>query len=137
MSVSVTEDYLLGDELMHSHKAGDITNITGGTGITIDGTGSVCSPGSKGFIVIPYNGTITHWYITSDQVGSATIDLKRSSTSIIGAGNKPALASAQRANAVVSGWTSTAITANDELEFNLDSCITCTRLNAIIYITKG
>tara|TARA_R110000868_G_scaffold266610_1_gene525888 strand:+ start:1470 stop:2807 length:1338 start_codon:yes stop_codon:yes gene_type:complete len=106
-------------------------------GITLDGNGGVISTGSKGFITIPYIGTITNWYITSDASGSIVVDLKRSGTSIIGGGgNKPTLSSAQRANASVSGWTSTAISANDEIEFNVDSSTTVTRINLIIYITK-
>jgi putative NIF3 family GTP cyclohydrolase 1 type 2 len=105
-------------------------------GLTVDGSGSACSTGSKGYITIPWAGTITNWYLTGDQSGSAVIDLKRSGTSIIGAGNKPTLSSAQRANAAVASWTSVAITANDEIEFNLDSCTTCARLNLVIYATR-
>jgi len=105
-------------------------------GLTVDGSGSACSTGSKGFITIPWAGTITNWYVTGNASGSAVIDLKRSGTSIIGAGNKPTLSSAQRANASVASWTSTAITANDEIEFNLDSCTTCARLNLVIYANR-
>lgn len=104
--------------------------------LTVDGGGGVPTTGSKGFITVPYAGTITNWYIIGDQSGSAVIDVKRSSTSIIGAGNKPTLSSAQRANAVVASWTSTAIAVNDELEFNLDSASTLTRINLVVEITR-
>jgi hypothetical protein len=106
-------------------------------GVTVDGAGAVIATGSSGYIVIPYAGTITNWYIVGDASGSAQMDLKRSGTSIIGGvGNKPILSSAQRANAAVSGWTSTAIAANDEIQFNVDSSTTVKRVNLIIIIAK-
>lgn len=106
-------------------------------GITIDGGGGVPTTGSKGFVVIPYACTITNWYIVGDAAGSAVVDLKRSGTSIVGgSGNKPTLSSAQRANAAVASWTSTDVAANDEIEFNLDSATTVTRLNLIVEVTK-
>ncbi len=108
----------------------------GSFGITIDGQGGVITTGSKGYIVIPYVGTITKWYIVSDQSGSTVVDLKRSSTSIIGTGNTPTLTSQQRNNSNVSGWTSTAVSINDEMEFVVNSATSVTRVNLIIEITK-
>jgi hypothetical protein len=107
-------------------------------GITIDGGASAPTSGSKGFLVIPYAGTITKWYLTANASGNAVIDLKRGGNSIIGgSGNKPTLSGAQRANAAVASWTSTEIAANDEIEFYLDSAATVTRLNLSVYITKA
>jgi hypothetical protein len=103
-------------------------------GITVDGGGSVPSTGSKGFITLPYAGTITNWYLAADASGSCVIDLKRSGTSIVGGGNKPTLSSAQSGNAAVSGWTSTSISAGDIIEFNLNSVSTITRVNLVIKI---
>jgi len=109
----------------------------GGITLSVDGGQGVPTTGSKGFITIPYAGTITNWYITADQSGSCVVDLKRSGTSIVGGGgNKPTLSTAQRANAAVSGWTSVAIAANDEIQFNLDSATTVTRINLTVEITK-
>jgi len=105
-------------------------------GITVDGGGAVVTTGSMGFTVIPYNGTITNWYVIGDQSGSIVFDLKTSGTSIIGGGNAPTLTSSQRANAAVSGWTSTSITANQEIEFVVISATTVERVNLIIEITK-
>lgn len=105
-------------------------------GIAIDGGGSPITTGTKGFTVLPYAGTITNWYVIGDQSGSCVIDIDRNGTSIIGAGNKPTLSSAQRANAAVASWTSTAIAANDEFEFECDSIATCTRINLIVYVTR-
>lgn len=104
--------------------------------LTVDGLGGVVSTGSKGFVHFPYACTITNWYITADQSSSIVLDLKRSGTSIIGAGNKPTLSSVQRNNAAVSGWTSVAISANDELEWNVDSATTILRGNITVYTTR-
>ncbi len=106
-------------------------------GITIDGGGVVPSTGSKGFVTIPYSGTITNWYLAADQAGSCVIDVKRSGSSIIGTGNKPTLSSAQTGNAAVSGWTSTAISAGDIIEFNLNSVTTITRVNLVIKLNRS
>lgn len=135
VSVAVSGDVTITNAGVASVKA----NLSKASfGITIDGGGVTPTTGSKGYTVIPYNGTITDWYIIGDASGSAVVDLKRSGTSIVGgSGNKPTLTSAQRANAAVASWTSTSITANDEIEFNLDSASTLTRINLIIEITKS
>jgi len=105
-------------------------------GITIDGGGAVPGTGSKGFITIPYSGTITNWYLAADQAGSCVIDVKISGSSIIGTGNKPTLSSVQTGNAAVSGWTSTSISAGDIIEFNLNSVTTITRVNLVIKLNR-
>jgi hypothetical protein len=73
--------------------------------------------------------------LAADQIGSVVIDVKRSGTSIVGAGNKPTLSSAISGNAAVSSWTSVAVTAGDILEFNVDSASTLTRVNLVIKAT--
>lgn len=116
-------------------NTGDQT-ITHTMGITIDGGGSVPATGSKGFVTIPFAATITNWYLAADASGSLVIDVKRSGTSIVGGGgNKPTLSTAQTGNAAVASWTSTAISAGDIIEFNLDSITTITRVNLVIKIT--
>jgi hypothetical protein len=109
-----------------------LTAVTNSFGITVDGSGSVVTTGSKGFVTVPYTCTITNWYLAADQSGSVVIDIKRSGTSIIGAGNKPTLSSAISGNAAVSSWTSVAVTAGDILEFVVDSASTLTRVNLVI-----
>lgn len=105
-------------------------------GITIDGNGYDPGTGSKGYITLPYSGTITNWYLAADTSGSCVIDVKRSGTSIVGAGNKPTLSSAQSGNAAVSGWTSTTVSAGDIIEFNLNSITTITRVNLMIQLLR-
>jgi hypothetical protein len=107
-----------------------------GFGITIDGNGYDPGTGSKGYITLPYSGTITNWYLAANTAGSCVIDVKRSGTSIVGAGNKPTLSSAQSGNAAVSSWTSTAVSAGDIIEFNLNSITTITRVNLMIQVTR-
>jgi hypothetical protein len=117
------------DSYLNARRTRSIIAIIG------DGT-TVPSTGSKGFLTIPYACTITNWYITGDASGSAVVDIKRSGSSIIGgSGNKPTLSSVQRANAAASSWTSVSVSANDELEFNLDSVTTCKRLNITVMVT--
>ncbi len=108
----------------------------GGIGLSTDGSGSVLTTGSKGLIIIPYTSTITNWYVTSDVSGSVVVDVKRSGSSIIGAGNKPTLSSGTYASASVASWTSTSLNIGDVLEFNIDSVSTITNLNLVIKITK-
>jgi hypothetical protein len=95
-------------------------------------------PGSKGFITLPYNGTITHWYLTADAAGDVTLDIKRGGVSIIGAGNAPALAGIQRANDVANlSWTSKAIAVGDELEFEVTGTPTVKRVNLSVFVTRS
>ena len=108
----------------------------GGIGLSTDGSGSVLTTGSKGLIIIPYTSTITDWYITSTLSGSVVVDVKRNSSSIIGPGNKPTLATQSYASASVSSWTSTSLNIGDVLEFYIDSVSTITNLNLVIKIIK-
>jgi len=116
--------------------------LIGAIGITIDGGGSPPATGSKGYIQVPYGCTITGWTLVADQSGSAQITVKKSTyagfptTSSIVASAQPALTSAQKnTSTTLTGWT-TAITAGDILEFNLDSVATCQRLTLELQITR-
>ena len=133
INVTVEDAYPINVEIT------EIVGAAGSTGVSIViGNGSnVPSTGSKGFVVgVPYDCTITGWYITADRSGSCVIDVKRSGTSIVGTGNKPTLSSAQRNHATSSGWTSVAVARYDELEFNLDSASTVQRISLTIEVTK-
>lgn len=110
--------------------------VTDGIGVTLDGQGSGISIGSKGFVTIPYACIINEWFLSANISGSIVIDVKRGGTSIIGAGNKPTLASAISGNAVVSGWTSTSIAVGDIIEWNVDSASTISNITLTIKVTK-
>jgi hypothetical protein len=107
----------------------------------IDGGGSVPTTGIKGQLCIPTACTITGWVLTADQSGSAVVDVLRASysafptTTSIASTDKPTLSSAQKnENLAVSVWT-TAINAGDEIQFNLNSATTVTRLNITVLCT--
>lgn len=109
-------------------------------GITVDGSGSVLTTGSKGFRTIPDAATIVGWQIISDQSGSIVFDIKKCAhanfptTASICASAKPTVSSAQIAHdETLTGWT-TAITAGDILEFVIDSASTVTRATLTLHI---
>lgn len=54
----------------------DLDNIKlSSVGITIDGQGGTITTGNKGYVVVPYSGTITGWEIFGDVSGSIVVDV--------------------------------------------------------------
>ena len=112
-------------------------------GITVDGGGSPPTTGSKGFLNVPFNCTITGWSLVADQAGSCQMTVKHctnaafpSTTSIV-ASAPPALSAQQKAvSSTLTGWT-TSLGAGDWLEFHLDSVSTVTRLTLQLLITRN
>lgn len=107
----------------------------------IDGAGAVITTGTAGYLEIPFNCTITGWTVLGDQVGSAVIDVLRSTyggfptTATITGADPPTLVTAQKnQNLAVTLWT-TAITAGDILEFNVTSATTVTRVTVALKLT--
>lgn len=114
--------------------------IIGAIGAFANGNGVVIIAGSMGNITIPFNCTITNWYLAADVSGTIQFDIKRSGTSIVGGGNKPALSSAISGNAAVSGWTSTTVTAGDILQVVVDSSpapATLTNCSMVLRVIKN
>ena len=117
----------------------------GSFGITIDGGGSAITTGVKGYVQIPYSGTITGWTILGDVSGSIVIDVWKDTyanypplvgDSIAGS-EKPTLSSAiKNEDLTLSTWT-TSVTEGDIIAFNVDSASTVTRVNLSINITKS
>jgi hypothetical protein len=112
-------------------------------GIVIDGGGSVPVTGAKGFIQVPYAGTITGWTMIADQSGSAQITVSKGTysafptVSSIDASAPPNLSSAQKSTSTtLTGWA-TAINPGDVLSFNLDSVTTCQRIILELKITRS
>jgi hypothetical protein len=108
---------------------------------TIDGGGTAIGTGAKGQLSVPMNCTITGWVLTSDQSGSAVVDVLTSTygafptTNSIASSDKPTLATAQKnENLSISVW-STALTAGQQLQFNVNSASTVTRLNLTLLVT--
>lgn len=129
-----------------SGTSGVSATALGSFGITIDGGGSVITTGIKGYITIPYSGTITGWNILGDATGSIVIDVWKTSfagapptvaDSITGT-SKPTMSSVvKNEDNTISGWSNTSITAGDVVGFNVDSVSTLTRVNLSIKITKS
>ena len=116
----------------------------GSFGITIDGGGSAITTGVKGYVQIPYNGTITGWTILADQSGSIVVDVWKDTfanypplvADSIAGSEKPTLSSViKNQDLALSTWT-TSVTAGDIIAFNVDSASTVTRVNLSINITK-
>ena len=117
--------------------------LSGSFGITIDGSNSVITSGNKGYLTIPYGGIITGWQLISDQVGSCTIDVWKTTAgniptvidTIVGT-EKPTLSTQQIAsNLSLTTW-STSVLVGDIICFNIDSASIITRVNLTIFITK-
>jgi hypothetical protein len=110
-------------------------------GITIDGGGSAITTGTKGFIRVPYAGTLAEWSIVADQSGSIVIDVWKKANAIpavtetITASDKPTLSSAQiNSSTALTGWT-TSVAANDVFGFKVDSAATVTRVTIVLKLT--
>jgi hypothetical protein len=112
-------------------------------GITIDGGGSVITIGQKGFVTIPFKGTITKWDIFADQPGDIVIDVWKDTyanfpptvaDSIAGT-EKPTLSASQKnQDATLSTWV-TAVNAGEIVGFNVDSVATVERVTLIVWVT--
>ena len=126
-----------------AYTAGGIAGAPEALGVVIDGGGSVPATGSKGFIQVPYNCTITGWTMLANASGSAQITVKKSTyagfptTSSIVASAPPNLSAAQKATSTtLTGWTTT-ISLGDILEYNLDSATTVTRVVLQLLVTRS
>lgn len=111
-------------------------------GITLDGGGSALTTGQKGYVTIPFAGTITGWNITVD-TGTCTFDIWKVGTGTaiptdansITSAAQPAIASGTAIHSTtLTNWT-TAITANDIVGFNLDAVATATKISLVVEVT--
>ena len=111
-------------------------------GVSIDGGGSAVTTGTKGYVEVPYAGTITEWKIIADVSGSAVFDVWKSNAAIptnantITASAKPTLTAAQRATGTtLTGWT-TGVAVNDVFGFEVESASTITKAVLILVIQQ-
>lgn len=109
-------------------------------GITIDGAGSVISTGVKGFVSVPFSGTITKALLLSTDAsvtsGSIVIDVWKDTyanypptgADTITASAKPTISGATKSeDSTLTGWT-TAVSVGDVFGFNVDSVTSLTRV---------
>lgn len=119
--------------------------IYGTAGITIDGGGSTITTGVKGYIEIPFAGTIVQATLLADQSGSIVIDVWKDTyanypptdADSITAAAPPTISTATKSqDSTLTGWT-TSITAGDILGFNVDSVTTITQVTLILKIRRS
>lgn len=110
----------------------------------IDGGGSAITTGEKGHLEIPFACTINRVTMMADQSGSIVVDIWKDTyanfpptdADSITASAPPTISSAQKSqDDTLTGWT-TAISADDILAFNVDSCTTITRVTISLQVTR-
>jgi hypothetical protein len=121
---------------------GPIGITIGSFGITLDGGNSSITSGSKGYVSMPYGGSITGWSIFANTSGDISIDLKKSTytsfpttNSIVGA-NYISLSSQQKnTDQTLSAWSVT-FSNSDVYEFYVNSVSGVNKVNLIISTNK-
>lgn len=137
----------------HTHAAADIVSGTIDQarlsdirviGITIDGGGLEITTGTKGYINVPYAGTILSATLIADVTGSIVVDVYKLAfstttlpTASITASAKPTISSAKGSqNSTLTGWTTT-FSANDTFGFNVDYCSTITKATLELKVLRS
>lgn len=110
----------------------------------IDGGGSAITTGQKGHLRIPFACTISRVTMLADQSGSIVVDIWKDTynnfpptdADSIAASAVPTITTAQKSeDSTLTGWT-TALSADDILAFNVDSCTTITRVIISLKVVK-
>jgi hypothetical protein len=108
----------------------------------VDGAGIVLGTGTKNPVKIPFGGTLTGWLLVAKPSGSVTVDILRAAdgaglpvTSIVGGGGtKPSLSSAvENSSTSFTSWTSTTLTAKDNLAISLSGVSVSTYCALTLY----
>ncbi len=111
----------------------------------IDGGGAVITTGLKGFVEIPFAGTIVSVRLLADQSGSIVVDLWKDTyanypptvADTITAAAKPTITAATKSqDTTLTGWT-TSVTVGDILGFNVDSATTVQRVTCSLVIRRS
>ncbi len=110
----------------------------------LNGGGSAITTGLKGYLRVPWSGTITSQELVCNQSGSIVLDIWVDSfdhfppnvADTITASAKPTLSSAQTdKDTTLTGW-STTVTAGDWFVFYVDSATTVTTCTLSLQVTK-
>ena len=137
-----TGNYVIWDG--YSWRAPTASSIEYGTfGLTIYAGTQVIGTGSKGYVTMPYAGTLDNWDMVSNTSGSIQIDLRKApfetfpSTTSITSGNYIGMTNSQKnTNTSLSGWGLT-FSENDVYEFYVISAATMSRANIVIKTIKS
>lgn len=122
----------------HVHKVEAIRTF----GVTVDGGPSPISVGFKGFVAVPYSGTVIGWNLEAEQVGSCVVDVWKSDrrpnalNSICGT-SKPTLSSAIFASGGTTGWSELTLEAGDIVGFYIDSASTITLATLVVEVRES
>ncbi len=112
--------------------------------LIIDGGGEALTAGLKGFLVLPFGGTLTGVELEADLEGSIVIDIWKNvydnfpptGSDSITSLNKPTISvGIKYQDLTLTGWN-TEVTKGDILAFNIDSVATITRITVTLYINK-
>ena len=113
-------------------------------GITINGSGAEISTGVKGYIQIPFSGTISRWTIFADNPGDIVFDVWKDNfanypptveDSITGAG-KPTLINDLSAESTDLTTWNTLLFAGDIVAFSVDSVSGIFRVTLELWVTS-
>lgn len=139
-ATSVTDNAITNTMLATGAKLGVV-------GITVDGGGSAITAGVKGYVQVPYNATITGWFLRADTSGSIIFDVwKRPfnpalpptvANTIITPGNNPSLTGNLGVmSSIMTGWERS-VTGGNEFGFNVNELATSiTRATLQLYLLK-
>lgn len=145
-SAEITSLYTSVDNRLSTRIDSVSAGATGTHAVTlaVDGSGAVLTTGTKNPVKIPYGGTLTGWLLIGSPSGSITVDILRAAdgaglpvSSIVGGGGtKPSLSSAvENSSTSFTGWTSTTLTAKDNLAISLSGITTCTYVSLTLYFS--
>lgn len=110
----------------------------------IDGGGTTITTGVKGYLEIPFAGTINRATALADQSGSIVVDIWKDTyanyppvdADSITASAPVTISSAVKSqDSTLTGWT-TSVSAGDIFGFNVDSITTCQRVTISLRIVK-
>ena len=108
----------------------------------VDGGGATIPTGVAGQLFVPFGCTVTVSTLLADQSGSVVVDIKKGAysayptVSSIVASAPPTISTAQKAqDSTLTGWT-TAISANDCLQFSITSVTSIQRLTITLTVSK-
>jgi hypothetical protein len=144
-ATTISGDTLYGDGSNLTNLPSFSSTTSGSFGININGGLNAISTGFKGYVKMPYDGTINGWTIMGSVSGSVSIDIWKDSESnfpptsgdTITGGNYPSLSN-QIINSdnVLTGWV-TGFSTNDIFAFNVLSVSGVTNINLTINVTKN
>lgn len=117
-------------------------SVAGSFGVSIDGAGSVITPGIKQHLIMPFTCVITGWHIVGSPAGHVVIDLWKANgalpsvlNSITGT-EKPTISGASMgSNPAVSTWAVN-VAAGDIIAFIVESCLVFQKLTLAVAVTK-